>query len=139
MWNHPLLAQINVKHITSDNPKKFAMFTGKLGKIALSLVNMDVLPEIMHDSFPRRYMGVEASLRRRSPRTWVRYRENVRRFLDGLPTPFYGDFNLYGLKIHRVRHFLLFRCFILYLLELTTLSELCKNCTCPLHQSKYML
>ena len=26
------------------------MFTGKLGKIALSLVNMDVLPEIMHDA-----------------------------------------------------------------------------------------
>ena len=43
------------------------MFTGKLGKIALSLVNMHVLPEIMHDSFPRRYMGVGASLRRRSP------------------------------------------------------------------------
>ena len=65
------------------------MFTGKLGKIALSLVNMDVLPEIMHDSFPRRYMGVGASLRRRSPRAWMRYRENVRRFLDALPTPFY--------------------------------------------------
>ena len=62
MWNHPLLAQINVKHITSDNPKKFAMFTGKLGKIALSLVNMDVLPE-MHDLFPRRYMGLGTSLR----------------------------------------------------------------------------
>ena len=34
----------------------------KLGKIALSLVNMDVLPE-MHDLFPRRYMGLGASLR----------------------------------------------------------------------------
>ena len=61
MWNHPLLAQVNDKHITSDDPKKFPMFTGKLGKIALSSVNMDVLPE-MHDSFPRRYMGVGASL-----------------------------------------------------------------------------
>ena len=62
MWNHPLLAQINAKHITSDDPKKFPMFTGKQGKIALALVNMDVLPE-MHHSFPRRYMGVGASLR----------------------------------------------------------------------------
>ena len=62
MWNHPLLAQINDKHITNDDPKKFPLFMEKLGKIALSLVNMDVLPE-MHDLFPRRYMGLGASLR----------------------------------------------------------------------------
>ena len=70
--------------------------------------------------------GTSLSCHRRSPGTSARYWENVKRFPGFYSESiFSSDYN--GLKIHR--HLLLFRCFILYFLLRTTLSELCKNYT----------
>ena len=79
----------------------------------------------MHYSILPWYMA-SGAFPRRSAGTSARYWENVKRFPGFYSESiFSSDYN--GLKIHR--HLLLFRCFTLYFLQWTTLSELCKNYT----------